>query len=125
MVLEVQTDTRQIHNGLYADSPQLLWVSHARALEDKRRGKCSTRHNDLLPGPEGSVLWRTTSWFGGDRLDAYGTAILNNHLVDLGVAREVKVGVNSTSGVYVRVGRVRSTAGVPVDPLKKKKKEIS
>lgn len=56
VVLEVQTDSREVDDGLDASCAKLLWVANTRALEDKRRGQRATRHNDLLASFEGASL---------------------------------------------------------------------
>jgi hypothetical protein len=41
VVLEVETNTRQVHERLDAHLAELLWVTDTRALEDEWRTKCS------------------------------------------------------------------------------------
>jgi hypothetical protein len=48
VVLEVETNTGQVHKRLDACLTELLWVADTRALEDEWRTECSTRHDDLL-----------------------------------------------------------------------------
>ena len=45
-------------------------------------------------------------------LNSNGSAILNNHLVDLGVTGEIQVGVNSASCMDVRMGAIAAAASL-------------
>jgi hypothetical protein len=56
MILEVETNTREIHDRLDARSLQLLGITNTRALEDEWRGQRATRDDDLLAGTEGTGL---------------------------------------------------------------------
>lgn len=111
MVLEVESHTGKVDDGLDAGSAELLGVTDTRALEDQGRGEGSARDDDLLAGAEGSGL--QLAWvqgLGGDGLDADGAAVLDDDLVDLGVAGQVQVAVDGAGGVDVGVSAVRSTA---------------
>ena len=50
VILEVETHTGKVNQGLYASLSQLLWVTNTRALKDERRAQGATRNNDLLAG---------------------------------------------------------------------------
>lgn len=111
MVLEVESHTGKINNGLDTSGAELLGVTDTRALKDQGRGEGSARDDNLLAGTEGSGL--ELAWvqgLGGDGLDADGAAVLDDDLVDLGVAGQVQVAVDSPGGVDVGVSAVRSTA---------------
>jgi hypothetical protein len=87
VVLEVESHTGKVNNGLDTSGAELLGVTDTRSLEDQGRGEGSARDDDLLAGTEGSGL--KLAWvqgLGGDGLDADGPAVLNDDLVDLGVA---------------------------------------
>jgi hypothetical protein len=45
-------------------------------------------------------------------LNSNGSAILNNHLVDFGVAGEIQVGVDRAGRMNVRVGAITTAAGL-------------
>ena len=50
MVLEVETNTRQVNKRLDASLAELLWVTDTRALKDEWRAECSAGYDDLLAG---------------------------------------------------------------------------
>jgi hypothetical protein len=47
----------------------------------------------------------------------YSTAILHNHLINLGIAYQVQVLMDSTSAMDICMCRVRSTSSIPVNPF--------
>jgi hypothetical protein len=117
VVLEVETNAGEVNDRLDASSPQLLGVADARSLEDEGRRQRAAGHNDLLPRPECSPLTNPAARLGGDGLDAYRTAVLDDDLVHLGVGGEIQVRVDGPGGVDVGVGAVAPAARVAVDPL--------
>ena len=111
VVLEVESHTGKVDDGLDTSGAELLGVTDTRALEDQGRGEGSARDDDLLAGTEGSGL--ELAWvqgLGGNGLDADGPAVLDDNLVNLGVAGQVQVAVDGAGGVDVGVSAVRSTA---------------
>lgn len=117
MVLEIQTDTRQVHNRLDTHSAQLLGVTNTGTLQDQGRRQRAARHNDLLARLERTRLGLAAAGLGGDRPDARGAPVFNDHLVDFGVTRQIQVRVHRARGVDVPVGRVAAAARVAVDPF--------
>jgi hypothetical protein len=71
VVLEVETNTWQVHKRLDASLAELLWVTDTRALENEWRTKCSTRHDDLLAClDDARGNFTVGQVFGGHDLDA-------------------------------------------------------
>lgn len=67
----------------------------------------------MLLGPESARLQLIgVERLRGDRLHSDGAAVLNDDLVDLGIAREIEVGVNSARGVDVGMSAVTSSASL-------------
>lgn len=111
VVLEVAANTRQVDQRLDAGAAQLLGVSDTRALQDKRRAEGAAADDDLFAGPvdlAGRVLAsKRLAWDGGDTNRA---AVLDDDLVDLGVALEVQVVVLGPGAVDVCVRGIASAA---------------
>jgi hypothetical protein len=118
VVLEVQTDTGKVDERLDTSLAQLLGVADTRALQDEWGGQGAARDDDLLAGLVDLGLLVGRERLGRDDLDACGTAVLNDDLLALAVDNEVQVLVLRAGAVNVSVGRVGTTAGVSVDPLK-------
>lgn len=118
VVLEVQTDTRQVDQGADTGAAQLLRVANTGALKNLGRPQGASTDDDLLAGLV-DCAWRSAAANvfrrHGDHTD--GTAVLDDNLVDLGVALEMQVGVLGTGGVDVSMRSIASTARVAVDPL--------
>lgn len=111
VVLEVESHAGEVDDGLDARGPQLLGVTDTRALEDQGRREGSARDDDLLAGAEGPGLQLArVEGLGRDGLDADGAAVLDDDLVDLGVAGKVEVAVDRAGGVDIGVSAVGSTA---------------
>lgn len=107
MVLEVESHTGKVDDGLDTGGAELLGVTDTRALEDQGRRQSTARDDNLLAGAEGSGL--ELAWvqgLGGDSLDTDGPTVLDDDLVDLGVAGQVQVAVDSPGGVDVSVSTV-------------------
>jgi hypothetical protein len=118
VVLEVQTDTGKVDKGLDACLAELLRVADTRALQNEWGGQGAARDNDLLAGLVDLGLLVGRERLGRDDLDACGTAVLDDDLLALAVDNEVQVLVLGAGAVNVSVGRVGTTAGVTVDPVR-------
>jgi hypothetical protein len=59
MVLEVETDTGEVYEGLDTGLAELLWVTNTRALEDQWRAEGATRDNYLFAGFDDTRGWLT------------------------------------------------------------------
>jgi hypothetical protein len=107
VVLEVETDTRQVDERLHAGVAKLLRVTDTRALKDEWRAESASGDDNLLASPvnSGGVLSRS-EWLGRHGRDADCSIALEDDLVYLGVADKVQVLVDSTSAVDVSMGRV-------------------
>lgn len=118
MILEVQPNARQIDNRLDTHSLELLGVTDARALQDQGRRQRAAAHDNLLPRPEGAaVVLLRVERLGGNGPHSDGHAVLDDDLVDLGVARQIEVVVHGARRVDVRMGAVTAAARIAVDPL--------
>lgn len=81
MVLEVETDTRKVNQGLDAGLAELLWVTNTRSLKDERRAHRTARNNDLLASTDGPGLDLSgVDRLGRDDLDANSPVALKNNL---------------------------------------------
>jgi hypothetical protein len=116
--LEVQPHTREIHEWLDTRLAKLAWITDTRALQNQWRAERSTTDNDLLSSLENlrPVLLRMKG-LGRDSLDTHSTIALQNHLVDLGVAHQMKILVVGTCTMDVGMGRIGATSSVAIDPL--------
>lgn len=107
VILEVETDTGEVHQRLYANLAQLLCVTDPRPLEDKRRAECASTDDDLFAGFEDPwLLLPRGQRLRGHSLHTDGATIFNDDLVDLGVALQVKVTVVSSCTMDVTMSRV-------------------
>jgi len=107
VVLEVETHTGQVDQGLDASLAKLLGVANTRALEDERGAQGAARHDDLLASLVDSGLllaWRQR--LGRADLDADSSVALEDDLLALGVDDKVQVLVVCTSAVDVTMSRV-------------------
>ena len=107
VVLEVETDTGQVYQGLDASLAKLLGVTNTRALEDEWRAQGTSGYNDLLASfiDSGLLLaWRQR--LGRADLDADSSVALEDDLLALGVDDKVQVLVVCTSAVDVTMSRV-------------------
>jgi len=134
MVLEVLPDAGKIDNRLDTDGSELLGITcgvsvgeaskmrqrtltDTGALENKGRRHGAARDDDLLARTEdtgSAIIAHGLGWHG---LNANSPPILNDNLLDLGVAGQVEVRVYRASGMDVCVGTITTTAGVTVYPL--------
>lgn len=118
MVLEVATNTREVHDRLDSGLAELLGVTNTRALEDQRRAEGASADDDLLASAVDLALGVGTikrlSWDGGNTNSA---TILDDNFVDLRAGLQVEVVKLGTSAVDVCVGSITTTASVTVDPL--------
>lgn len=77
MVLEVQSNTRQLDLAFYACLLELRWVTNARALENQRCAERPTGDDNLLAGTDDCrLLLSRTQWFHGNGADGSSSAIL-------------------------------------------------
>ena len=81
MVLEIESHTGQVDEGLDADLAELLWVADARALQDKGRTEGAARDDDLLARSDDSAYGLVgREGFGGHDLYAHGAIAFENDL---------------------------------------------
>jgi len=113
VILEVETNTGKVDEGLDASLAELLGVTDTRALQDERRAQCTTRHDDLLAGLVDLRLLVGRQRLGRNDLDAGGAAVFDDDLFTLAVDNKVQVLVLRAGAVNVSVGRVGATSGVP------------
>lgn len=107
VILEVQTDTGEVHQRLDPNLAQLLCVTDPRPLEDQRRAERASTDNDLFAGPEDPwLLLPRGQRLRGHRLNTNGATVFNDDLVNLGVALQVKVTVVSSCTMDVTMSRV-------------------
>ena len=118
MILEVEPDARKVDFTFNARSLKFLRVTDARSLKNEWRAQRTTTDDHKFPSLEDlGPLFLAMKRLGWHSLDTNGNTILNNDLVDLGVAFEVQVVIFGTSGMDISVSCVASAAGVTVDPL--------
>lgn len=107
VVLEVQTNTGQVDQGLDASLAKLLGVTNTRALENEWRAQGASGHDDLLASlVDSGVLLAWRQRLGRADLDTDSSVALEDDLLALGVDNKVQVLVVCTSAVDVSVGRV-------------------
>jgi hypothetical protein len=81
MILEVQTNTREVDERLDTGLAKLLWVTDTRALKDEWRGKSTARDDDLLAGlDDAGHLLRGVERLARNDLDTNSTVTLENDL---------------------------------------------
>lgn len=81
VILEVETNTREVDERLDAGLTELLGVADTRSLENEWRGQSATRDNDLFAGPDDlgcQLSWRKR--LGGNSFDANSAVALENDL---------------------------------------------
>lgn len=135
--LEVETNTGQVNKWLDARLAKLLWVTDARALEDKRRAQGASRYNDLLAGFDDTGMQLTRGKrLGRNNLDANSFAVFEDdlhislamrhletagsftqYLLNFGIHHQVQVLMHRPGTVNVPMCRIRTTPSVSVDPL--------
>jgi len=109
VVLEVETDTWQVDDGLDASATKLLGVANSRALEDERGAAGASADDDQLA----SLVDRawgvaTTQGLGRDRRNTNGLAVLNEDFIDFSVTLQVKVVILGPGAVDVGMCRIAS-----------------
>jgi hypothetical protein len=118
VVLEVQAHAGQVNKRLHASLAELLRVTNTTSLQDQRRAKSTTRHNNLLSSSVDLAMFLVgVKGLGRYGLDTDCLATLEDDLFDFGVDSQVQILVNSTSAVDISMSRVTSTSRVTVDPL--------
>lgn len=115
VVLEVETDTGQVDQGLHASLAELLGIADTRALENEWRAQGTAGHDDLLASlVDSGLLLARREGLGRANFDTNGSVAFENDLLALGVDDEVQVLVVCTSAVDVCVSRVRTASSVTV-----------
>lgn len=107
VVLEVETDTRKIDQGLDTSLAKLFGVANTRALEDKRRAQSASGNDDLLASlVDSGLLLTRRQRLGRANLDTNSSVALQNDFLALGVDDQVQVLVVCASAVDVSMSRV-------------------
>lgn len=108
----------QVDNWFDTSFLQLLGVANTRALQNQWRAQCATAYDYLLPSSEDSGLGLSLrQWLSGHSLDTNGNAVLDDDLVNFGVAHKVQIRMMLPGAMDVCVSRVRTASGITIDPL--------
>jgi len=105
MVLKVEPHAFQIHDWLDTDCFEFLWITNATPLKDQWRAQCATADNDLFADfDDCAMVLIGREGLGRDDTNTDCTSVLDDHLVDLGVAHQVEILVHRSRAVNVCVG---------------------
>lgn len=119
VILEVETNTWEIDDRLDTYLPQLGWIANARSLKDEWRAECAASNNDLLSGFEyATLVGLTMDLLGRHSSNSDSNTVLDDDLIDLGVALDVQVLMFGASGMNISRCSIRPAASVSIDPLK-------
>ena len=112
VILEIETDTREVDFRLNADLPKSPGIANTRALEHKRGAERSAGDDNLLAGSDlaGTVL--LVGIEGLHRADLYssGSVTIKDDFIDLSILHEVEI-------VLIPVSRVSSASKYTAVPL--------
>lgn len=101
------------YGQLMKDLTMLSRLTDSGSLEDQWRGKSTTGNDYLLPGLEGAGLQLIgVQWLGGNSLNRNCPPILNDDLVDFGIAGKIKVVVDRACSMNICMRTVTSSASL-------------